>query len=134
MPTKIFVNLCVKDLKLSKEFFSRIGFNFNPQFTNEEAACMVISNDIFAMLLTEPTFRSFTTKAVADATKTTEVLLGISADSREKVNELVDKAVSAGATESRPATDHGFMFTRTFDDLDGHTWEILWMDPAQVQS
>ncbi len=132
MATKIFVNLPVKDLDKSMVFFGKLGFTFNKQFTDETAACMVISDDIYTMLLTEKKFKEFTRKAIADATKTTEVLTCLSMDSREKVDTLVDAAVKAGATEPRPAMDLGFMFQRSFDDLDGHIWEIIHMDPSAV--
>jgi uncharacterized protein len=133
MSTKIFVNLPVKDLDKSKAFYGALGYTFNPQFTDETAACMVISEDIFAMLLTEAKFREFTPRAVADATKVTEVLVALSAESRDKVSELVDKAVAAGGSEVRPPMDYGFMFNRSYADLDGHIWEIVWMDPSAIQ-
>jgi predicted lactoylglutathione lyase len=132
MATKIFVNLPVKDLNRSMAFFKRLGFTFNPQFTDETAACMVISDDIYAMLLTHGKFKEFTKKEIADATKTTEVLTCLSRDSRDEVNTLVDTALRAGATETREPMDHGFMFGRSFDDLDGHIWEIMYMDPSAV--
>lgn len=132
-PTKIFVNLPVKSLDKSMAFFKALGFKFNKQFTDETAACMVISDDIYAMLLTHAKFKSFTSKKIVDAKTTTEVLTAISVDSKTKVNKLVDKAVAAGGTEPRPKQDYGFMYLRAFDDLDGHTWEIFWMDPANVQ-
>ena len=129
MATKIFVNLAVKDLDRSKEFFTKIGFTINPQFTNEKAACVVISEDIYAMILREEFFKSFIPgKEIADATKSTEVLVALSADSKEKVNELADKALAAGASHLRDAEDHGFMYGRSFQDLDGHIWEVFWMD------
>ena len=133
MPTKIFVNLAVKDLERSEEFFKRLGFTFNPQFTDETAACMVIADDIYAMLLTRPKFKEFTKKDVADAHKTTEVLTCLSFDSKEKVNEVVDGAIAAGGTEAREPQDYGFMYGRSFNDLDGHIWEIIWMDPSHIQ-
>ncbi len=133
MPTKIFVNLAVKDLERSKEFFKQLGFTFNPQFTDETAACMVIADDIYAMLLTHPKFKEFTKKEVADAHKTTEVLTCLSFDSKEKVNEVVDGAIAAGGTEAREPQDYGFMYGRSFNDLDGHIWEIIWMDPSHIQ-
>jgi predicted lactoylglutathione lyase len=133
MPTKIFVNLAVKDLERSKEFFKQLGFTFNPQFTDETAACMVIADDIYAMLLTRPKFKEFTKKEVADAHKTTEVLTCLSFDSKEKVNEVVDGAIAAGGTEARESQDYGFMYGRSFNDLDGHIWEIIWMDPSHIQ-
>jgi uncharacterized protein len=133
MATKIFVNLAVKDLERSKEFFKQLGFTFNPQFTDETAACMVIADDIYAMLLTHPKFKEFTKKEVADAHKTTEVLTCLSFDSKEKVNEVVDGAIAAGGTEAREPQDYGFMYGRSFNDLDGHIWEIIWMDPSHIQ-
>jgi uncharacterized protein len=131
--TKIFVNLPVKDLDRSKEFFGKLGYSFNPKFTDATAACMVISEDIYAMLLTEAKFKEFTKKPVADATKTTEVLVCLSMESEARVNEVVDTAVKAGATEAREPMDYGFMFGRSFNDLDGHIWEIIWMDPKAAQ-
>jgi predicted lactoylglutathione lyase len=128
MATKIFVNLPVKDLNKSKEFFTKIGFSVNPQFTDETAACVVISEDIFAMILTHEKFKEFTKKEIADATQTTEVLTCLSSDSKDKVNEMVDKAIAAGATEARDPMDYGFMYARSFNDPDGHIWEVMWMD------
>ncbi|MEU6295446.1 VOC family protein [Streptomyces erythrochromogenes] len=131
--TMIFVNLPVKDLEASKAFWSKLGYSFNAQFTDENCASMVISDTIVAMLLAEARYKDFTHKEIADATKTSEVLLCLSAESRTAVDELVDGALAAGATEPRPAQDHGVMYGRAFDDLDGHTWEIMWMDPAVIQ-
>jgi uncharacterized protein len=133
MSTKIFVNVAVKDLERSKTFFSKLGYSFNPQFTDDTAACMVISDDIFAMLLTEAKFKDFTRKPIADANKTTEVLIALSAESKAKVNDMVDMAVKAGAVEARSPMDFGFMFGRSFHDLDGHIWEIIWMDPSAAR-
>ncbi len=133
MSTKIFVNLAVKDLNRSMDFFKSLGYSFNTQFTDDTAACMVISEDIYAMLLTEDKFKQFTPKQIADATKSTEVLTCLSAESKDKVNELVDKAIKAGATETREPQDYGFMFGRSFNDLDGHIWEIMWMDEANIK-
>ena len=133
MTTKIFVNLPVKNLDRSIEFFTGLGFALNRQFTDETAACMVISDHIHAMLLTERKFKEFTPKQIADATKTTEVLTCLSADSKDDVNRIVDTALAAGATEARAPMDYGFMFGRSFNDLDGHIWEIVWMDPSHVQ-
>ncbi|AKJ10483.1 glyoxalase [Streptomyces incarnatus] len=129
----IFVNLPVNDLDASKKFFTELGYTINPQFSDEKAASVVISDTIVAMLLTKPFYATFTKKEIADATKTSEVLVALSAESREKVDELVDKALSSGATPSGETQDHGFMYGRAFDDLDGHTWEVIWMDPATVQ-
>lgn len=133
MATKIFVNLPVKDLNKTKDFFSKIGYSFNAQFTDEKAACMVISEDIYAMLLTEPTFQTFTKKSICDATKSTEVLIALSTDSKDEVNNLVEKAVAAGGTLYAEPQDHGFMYQHSFADLDGHQWEVFWMDPSFVQ-
>jgi uncharacterized protein len=133
MTTKIFVNLPVKNLDRSIEFFTGLGFALNPQFTDETAACMVISDDIHAMLLTETKFKEFTPKEIADATRTTEVLTCLSADSKADVDRIVDTALAAGATEAREPMDYGFMFGRSFNDLDGHIWEIVWMDPSHVE-
>jgi uncharacterized protein len=133
MATKIFVNLPVKDLDKTKTFFSALGYTFNPQFTNENAACMIISEDIYAMLLIEPFFKGFIDKDIVDATKSTEVLIALSTDSRAEVDDLVNKAVAAGGTEPRPAMDHGFMYQRSYNDLDGHIWEVFWMNPEHVE-
>lgn len=133
MATNIFLNLCVKDLVKSKEFFSKLGYSFNPQFTNDSAACMVISENIYSMLITEKQFKVFTKKEIVNAHKATEVLTALSVDSKEKVDELLKKALAAGGTEHRPAQDHGFMYERSFNDLDGHVWEIFWMNPNHVQ-
>jgi predicted lactoylglutathione lyase len=129
----IFVNLPVNDLDASKKFFTDLGYTINPQFSDEKAASVVISDTIVAMLLTKPFYATFTEKEIADATKTSEVLVALSAESREKVDELVDKALASGATPSGQTQDLGFMYGRAFDDLDGHTWEVIWMDPAAVQ-
>ena len=129
---KIFVNLAVKDMERSQAFFRALGFSFNPQFTNEQGACMVISEDIYAMLLVEPFFQTFTKKPVADARKSTEVLVCLSCDSREEVDALVKKALAAGGTAPNAPQDHGFMYGHGFEDLDGHVWELVWMDPSAV--
>ncbi|MES9521611.1 VOC family protein [Streptomyces capoamus] len=129
----IFVNLPVNDLEAAKEFFTALGYSINPQFSNDDAASVVISETIVAMLLTKPFYATFTKKEIANATTTSEVLICLSAESREKVDELLDRAIAAGGTETGPTQDHGFMYGRAFDDLDGHTWEIMWMDPAAVQ-
>jgi predicted lactoylglutathione lyase len=129
MATKIFVNLATKDLDKSKKFFTDIGFTINPQFTDEKAACVVIGEDIYAMILREEFFKTFIPKKeIADATKTTEVLVALSADNKEGVDEIVDKALAAGASKLRDAEDHGFMYSRSFQDPDGHIWEVFYMD------
>ena len=132
MSTKIFVNLPVKDLKQSIEFFTKLGYTFNPQFTDETATCMIISDDIFAMLLTHDKFKSFTPKEICDATKSTEVLVCLSCESREQVDELVRRAVAAGGTTYNKPQDHGFMYGHGYQDLDGHIWEVMWMDPGTI--
>lgn len=128
MATKIFVNLPVKDLDLSVEFFTQLGFQFNPQFTNENATCMIVGEDIFVMLLLEKFFKTFTIKEIGDAKKTTEVILSLSAENREIVDEMFDKALKAGGRTSIEPQDHGWMYVRGFQDLDGHLWEIVYMD------
>lgn len=130
--TKIFVNLAVADLGKSIAFFEALGFALNPQFTDETAACMVVSDVIYAMLLTHTKFREFTNKELVDATKATEVLTCLTMESREKVDALVDRALKAGARETRDPMDHGFMYGRSFDDLDGHIWEIIWMNEGHI--
>ncbi|HVI43479.1 MAG TPA: VOC family protein [Chitinophaga sp.] len=135
MATKIFVNLPVKNLQQSMDFFSKLGFTFNPQFTDDTAACMIISEDIFSMLLTHEKFQEFLPEGntIADAS-VSEVLTCLSRDSREKVNEFADTAIKAGGKEVREAKDYGFMYTRSVRDLDGHVWELIWMDPAFINS
>ncbi|TWI90983.1 VOC family protein [Chitinophaga japonensis] len=133
MATKIFVNLPVKDLKRSMDFYAQLGYSFNPQFTDDKAACMVISEDIYTMLLVEEFFKTFTKKAIADASKTTEVILSLSADSRQQVEEQVKKAVAAGGTTPNEPQDHGFMYQHGFQDPDGHLWELVYMDPSAIQ-
>lgn len=132
MATKIFVNLPVKDLKKSVAFFTELGYKFNPQFTDENATCMIVAEDIFVMLLVEEYFKTFIKKEIADARKNTEVLICLSADSREAVDETVRKAVKAGGTIPREAQDHGFMYGHSFEDLDGHIWELMYMDPSTI--
>jgi predicted lactoylglutathione lyase len=134
MGTKIFVNLPVKDLNKSKEFFSKLGFAFNPQFTDQNAACMIIGEDNYAMLLVEQFFKTFTKKEIVDAKKSTEVLVALSAESKEEVDEMLGKALAAGAKEASEPQDHGFMYGRSLEDLDGHIWEIFWMDPKTINS
>ncbi len=133
MNKHIFVNLPVKDLAKTVEFFTRLGYTFNPQFCDDTAVCMVISDSIFAMLLTEPKFQSFTPKPICDATKSTEVLIALSCDSREMVDAQVAKAVAAGGSTYNEPQDHGFMYVHGYQDLDGHIWEVMWMDPSFVQ-
>ena len=127
MARKMFVNLPVKDLKKSIGFFMKLGFTFNPQFSDETATCMIVSEDIFVMLLTHDKFKSFTPKAICDATKSTEVLVCLSCESRENVDDMVRKAVDAGGTTYNQPQDHGFMYGHGFQDLDGHIWELIYM-------
>ena len=127
MHDQLFVNLPIKDLPRSVRFFESLGYTFNPQFTDENATCMILGENLFAMLLVEPYFKTFIEKDVSDAHRATEVLLAVPVGSREAVDALVDKALSAGAKEPRPARDLGFMYQRSYDDLDGHTWEVFHM-------
>ncbi|MYR55764.1 glyoxalase [Streptomyces sp. SID625] len=129
----IFVNLATEDVAASRTFFTALGYTINPQFTSDDCACVVISDTIIAMLLGKKRYADFTGKEIADSTRTSEVLLCLSAESREKVDEMIDRAVAAGGTVSGETQDHGYMYGRSFDDLDGHTWEIVWMDPAAVE-
>ncbi|PVE25060.1 hypothetical protein DC522_07540 [Microvirga sp. KLBC 81] len=129
MATKIYVNLPVKDLQRSVRFFKAMGFGLNPEFSDESAACIVIADNIFAMLLTEAKFREFARKPVADASRMAEMLTSLSVESRARVNQLVDRALAQGGREVREPEDHGFMFGRSFSDLDGHIWEIIYMAP-----
>jgi predicted lactoylglutathione lyase len=130
MSRQIFVNLPIKNMERSKAFFGALGFSFNPQFTNEQGACMVVSDSIYVMLLVEPFFQTFTKKQIADAVKTTEVLICLSCESRAEVDELVRKAVAAGGSTPNAPQDHGFMYGHGFQDLDGHIWELAYMDPS----
>lgn len=132
MVTQIFVNLPVADLNKSMEFFKKLGFTFNPQFTDETAACMVMGENIFAMLLTKQKFKDFTNKEIADATKTTEVLLAFDCPSREKVDEMVKKAVGAGGSIYKDPMDYGWMYQHSFADLDGHQWELVYMNKSAI--
>ncbi|MCV0438313.1 MAG: glyoxalase/bleomycin resistance/extradiol dioxygenase family protein [Hydrogenophaga sp.] len=136
MLRQIFVNLPIKDMARSQAFFKALGLRFNQQFTNEQGACLEIADNIYAMLLVEPFFQGFTRLPISDARKATEVLIALSCDSRAEVDELVAKAVAAGATTPNAPQDHGFMYQHGFADLDGHQWEVFWMDvsaaPAQM--
>lgn len=132
MAKQIFVNLPVKDLKRSMDFFSKLGFMFNPQFTDEKAACMIIGENIFAMFLKEEFFKTFTKKEISDAAKSTEVLIAIDAASRQEVDDIVNKAVEAGGWNYSEPQDHGWMYYRSFADLDGHQWEIMYADETQI--
>ena len=133
MNTKLFVNIPVKDLNASKAFFSALGFGFNSQFTNDDAACLVLGSDNFFMLLKESFFKTFIKKQIADSSTFAEAIFSISADSREKVDELADKAMASGAKPSMPPMEMDGMYGRSFEDLDGHLWEVSYMDPAMIQ-
>lgn len=134
MSQKIFVNLPVKDLNKSIEFFTKLGYSFNPKFTDQNATCMIVSDDIYVMLLTEQFFRTFTNKEISDAKKTTEVLLSLTAENKEAVNQFMKKALDAGGKEPREPQDHGWMYGRSFEDLDGHIWEIFYMDESALDN
>ena len=131
MAKEIFVNLPVKDLEVTKNFFSKLGFTFNPKFTDEKAACMIIGENIYAMLLTEDFFKNFTKKSIADASKATEIITCISVNSRNEVDELVNKAIAAGGVEYSEPQDHGWMYYRVFEDPDKHQWEVMYGDESQ---
>ena len=133
MTSKIFVNLPVANLSQSMAFFGKLGFTFNQQFTDETAACMIIGGDNYVMLLTHQKFGEFSKKKIVDARTSAEMLLAVSVENRDKVNAVADAAIASGATEPNPARDYGFMYQRTFEDLDGHTWEIFHMDESFVQ-
>jgi uncharacterized protein len=133
MARKIFVNLAVRDLQKSMEFFSTLGFTFNRQFTDDKAACMVISDEAFVMLLAEPFFKTFTKRQPCDTSRSTEALMALSCASKAEVDEIVRKAIDAGGEHAMDPTDQGFMYGWSFYDLDGHHWEVLWMDPNAIQ-
>ena len=132
MSNQIFVNLPVRDLARAVEFFGKLGYRFDPRFTDASATCMQIGENSFAMLLVESRFRDFTPKPIADAKRATEVLVALSHDSRAAVDRIVEDALAAGAGRSCEPKDHGFMYQWGFEDLDGHLWEHFWMDPAAV--
>ena len=129
----IFVNLPVTNLNATKEFFTRLGFTFNLKFTDANAACMVVSEMASVMLLAQPFFKTFTKREICDTSAHTEALIALSCSSRAEVDEMVAKALAAGGKPAMPAQDHGFMYGWSFYDLDGHHWEVLWMDPAAAQ-
>jgi uncharacterized protein len=133
MSTQIFVNLPVKDLNKSVEFFTKLGYEFNPQFTDENATCMLVGENIFVMLLVEKYFKTFMPKEICDATKYSEVLVALSNESRAAVDEMVAKAISAGGTTYKEPNDMGFMYQHGFQDLDGHIWEIFFMEESSIE-
>ena len=130
MKTELYVNLPVKDLNRSNAFFESLGFQLNPKFSNDQASCVVLGENIFAMLLVENFFKTFTDKSLCDATQNTEVLVCLSCGSRAKVDELVAKAIAAGGRAPRKPQEQGFMYGHGFEDLDGHIWELIYMQPA----
>jgi uncharacterized protein len=132
MSTQIFVNLPVKDLQQSIAFFTKLGFQFNPQFTDETATCMIVAETIFVMLLTHEKFKTFTPNPICDATKSTEVLTCLSMESREAVDDRVRQAIAAGGTTYNEPQDYGFMYAHGFQDLDGHIWELMYMDASAI--
>lgn len=132
MNQQIFVNLPVRNLDRSVQFFTQLGYTFNPQFTDENATCMIVSDNIFVMLLVEPFFQTFTPRPVSDARQQTEVLVCLSAASREAIDDMVAKAVAAGGKPLREPVDHGFMYQHGYEDLDGHLWELAYMVPGAV--
>ncbi len=133
MNVKLFVNIPVKDLKITKAFFSSLGFSFNPQFTNDDAACLVLGNDNYFMLLKKEFFEGFMKKQITDSSKYAEAIFSIMLDSRVKVDELVEKAMASGAKASMPPMEMDGMYGRSFEDLDGHLWEVGYMDLAMVK-
>lgn len=133
MTTSIFVNIPVADLDAAKSYFGKLGFSFNAQFTDDTAACMVVDETIFFMLLTRAKFSEFISLPIADAKVGTQALYAISRDSRAAVDTIADAALAAGGSEPRPSQDHGFMYSRAIADLDGHIWEFMWMDPGFVE-
>lgn len=133
-PRLLFVNQPVGDLPASIAFFTKLGFTFDPRFTDEATTCMVVSDHAYVMLLQRERFAEFTTKPVADATQATESLICVSADSRDDVDAFADAALAAGGTPAKEPADMGFMYNRSFFDLDGHHWEVMWMDPAAVEA
>ena len=128
----IFINLSVKDVKKSTDFFKNLGFEFNPQFSDETTSCMIISGNIFAMIMTEEKFKGFSKKEIVDTTNSSEVILSFSAESREQVDEIVNKALSSGGKSLSEPQDHGFMYIRGFQDLDGHLWEVAYIDESAM--
>jgi uncharacterized protein len=133
MSTQIFVNLPVKDLNKSVEFFTKLGYKFNPKFTDENATCMIVSEDIFVMLLVEEFFKTFVPKEICDTTKSVEVLVALSFESRAAVDEMVRKAIAAGGSTYKEPIDMGFMYQHGFQDLDGHIWEIFFMEESEAE-
>lgn len=132
-PRKLFVNLSTRDLPRAKAFFAKLGFTFNPQFTDDNAACMIISEEAFVMLLGEPYFKGFTSRQICDTSTHSEALFALSCESRAEVDQLVKIALESGGAPAQKPIDHGFMYGWSFYDPDGHHWEVVWMEPAHVQ-
>lgn len=133
MGHKIFISLPVKDLPASRAFWEALGYHFSKQFSDDTAACLVITDDIYVMIQTHAKFGEFVAKPIIDATKSTEAIFTLSCDSKEDVHRLADAALKAGGKEASPPDDYGFMFSRNFHDLDGHNWNLVYMDPSYVQ-
>ncbi len=134
MAKQIFVNLSVKDLKIAKDFFTKLGFSFDLQFSDEKATCLVLGENLYCMLLTEEFFKTFVKKEIVNADKMTESIMGLSLESKEEVDEIFEKAISAGAKKANEPYDHGFMYGKSFYDLDGHMWEFFWLDKNGMPS
>ena len=132
-PHKLFVNIPVSDLQRSIRFFESLGFSFNPQFTDATATCMLVGEDAYFMLITGEKFREFSKRPVGDARRETSALFAITVNSRGEVDALVKKAIAAGGAHTAEPQDHGFMYSWSFYDLDGHHWEVFWMDPAAIE-
>lgn len=130
---KIFVNMPVQDLTRAMNFFRALGYTFNSQFTDEKAACLVLGDDIFVMLLVKPFFKGFITNEIADARLVAEAIISLSVDSRDAVDALVDKALASGGSPSKEPSDLGFMYSKSFLDPDGHHWEVFFMEPSHLQ-
>ena len=133
MARKIFVNVAVEDLDRSVDFFTKLGFTFDPRFTDETATCMIVSDEAFVMLLVKSKFKEFTKKELAETATQTEAIFALSAESREGVDELADAALGAGGAPANDPMDYGFMYGRSFQDPDGHIWEVIWMDPSALE-
>lgn len=131
---KLFVNIPVADLQRSIDFFSGLGFSFDPNFTDEKATCMLVGEDAYVMLLEHDRFTDFTTKPTADASRQTEALFSFSVDSREQVDEVTQRALTSGGTSAKEPIDMGFMYGTSFQDPDGHHWEVMWMDPESAET
>jgi predicted lactoylglutathione lyase len=132
-PRKLFVNIPVRDLQRSIDFFETLGFAFNTQFTDATATCMLVGEDAYFMLLTVEKFGGFSRRPVGDAQKQTNAIFAITVNSRDEVDTLAEKALAAGASDAADPQDHGFMYVRSFYDLDGNHWEVFWMDPSAIQ-